>query len=56
MVGRGVWWGGRSLGWGWGVRLEGEWMGERGLTAEVAGGVDVVPEELLEVLDFWDWG
>lgn len=30
----------------------GKEMGERGLTAEVAGGVDVVPEELLEVLDF----
>lgn len=42
----------------WSEGVGGE-MGEEivgGLTAEVAGGVDVVPEELLEVLGFWDGG
>lgn len=38
----------------YGVRRGEEIVG--GLTAEVAGGVDVVPEELLEVLGFWDGG
>lgn len=42
--------GGVNGGRRWGEEIVG------GLTAEVAGGVDVVPEELLEVLGFWDGG